>query len=113
MALRVLSGLIHNNTGLLDGFVIIGFNPHRLIFGDARITKMRTIGSDGEFTDVPTEHIGLRELSLAVPPPVIPFLFPGSDIFVNTQTTQHELVVRWKCYVGLAPEISYMVIGDV
>ncbi|NIP31784.1 MAG: hypothetical protein GTO02_01820 [Candidatus Dadabacteria bacterium] len=106
MALRILSGLVFNNNDLPNGSVTIGFNPHRLIFGDANITKMRTLGPDRDFTDEPAEHVALRELQVKGAPQM--------KVFINTITTATEMTITWELRGDIrSPEISYMVIGEV
>jgi len=114
MALRVLSGVIFNEDGPVQGSVEIGFNPHAVISAPPRIevVKMRTVGPSGRYSDVPAEHVALREINFRT-------LFLSSGHirnFIDTVTTPDQITISWSKgsrSIGIAPEISYMIIGDI
>ena len=116
MPLRVLSGVISNADGPVADEVVIGFNPHVVISAPQRVevVKIRTIGPEGRFLDVPAEHVALRELDFSISA----FLITSSRtrFFINTATTRDQITISWSKgsrTLGIAPEISYMIIGEV
>lgn len=116
MPLRVLSGVISNADGPVADEVVIGFNPHVVISvpQPVEVVKMRTIGPEGRFIDVPAEHVALRELEFRI----MGFLLTSQTtrFFVGTATTLDQITISWSKgprTLGIAPEISYMIIGEV
>jgi hypothetical protein len=116
MPLRVLSGVISNADGPVRDEVVIEFNPHVVLSvpPQVEVVKMRTIGPEGRFLDVPAEHVALRELEFRI----MAFSLTGQTtrFFVGTATTLDQITISWSKgsrTLGIAPEISYMIIGEV
>lgn len=116
MALRVLSGVISNADGPVQDSVVIGFNPHVVLSAPPRVevVDMRTVGAAGAFSDVPAEHVALRELDFRIPGLLL--FGRRTRFFIDTATTPDQITIQWSKgaeTIGIAPEISYMIIGDV
>jgi len=116
MPLRVLSGVICNEDGPVADQVIIGFNPHVVISAPLRVevVDMRTIGPEGRFLDVPAEHVALRELDFLIKGFIL--ISASLRFQIGTTTTLDQITISWSKgsrTLGIAPEISYMIIGEV
>ena len=116
MPLRVLSGVVCNEDGPVADQVMIGFSPHVVISApqQVEVVDMRTIGPEGRFLDVPAEHVALRELDFRI----MGFIVTSARtrFFISTTTTLDQITISWSKgsrTLGIAPEISYMIIGEV
>jgi len=116
MPLRVLSGVISNADGPVRDEVVIGFNPHVVLSvpPQVEVVKVRTIGPEGRFIEVPAEHVALRELEFTI----MAFRLTSTTtrFFIGTATTLDQITISWSKgsrTLGIAPEISYMIIGEV
>jgi len=116
MPLRVLSGVVCNEDGPVADQVVIGFSPHVVISApqQVEVVDMRTIGPEGRFLDVPAEHVALRELDFRI----MGFIVTSARtrFFISTTTTLDQITISWSKgsrTLGIAPEISYMIIGEV
>jgi len=116
MPLRVLSGVISNADGPVAESVVIGFNPHVVLSAPERVevAKMRTIGPAGDFLDVPAEHVAMREINFRHPAMLL--IGQMTRFFIDTQITLDQITIAWSKgsrTIGILPEISYMIIGEV
>ncbi|MCB1057453.1 MAG: hypothetical protein KDD11_18290 [Acidobacteria bacterium] len=108
MAIRVLSGIIQIGHGPRRGRVVIGFNPHREIDGDARIERRTEVGAEGDFTSIPVAFVGFRRLTL-----VEAEVIETHSVVLEDDVDRDRLVVSWRAEGNTYPEeISYLVIGD-
>lgn len=116
MALRVLSGVISNADGPVADEVVIGFNPHAVLSvpPSVEVVNLRTVGPDGRFLALPAEHVAIREIEFRI----MAFMFMSQTkrFFIGTQTTLDQITIAWSKgsqTIGILPEISYMIIGEV
>ncbi len=97
------------------GYVEVMFDNHATQHSsDANIVEKKTIGPSGNFIQVPTKIVSLRQIKVqsAVAPvvggPTAPVKYKIGDS-INKQ----RLKIIWSADLGKIEEISYMVIGEV
>ena len=114
MPLRILAGIVEIGNGPSSGTVTIGFNPHEVVSGDARVVEMSEIGQEADFLRTPTKHVALRQLSIITVRSPIPSY--GGEVFrliINDTITPRNLVITWGAEnTAFSEEISYLVIGE-